>query len=354
MSTEESYNTIVIGGGQAGLAAGYYLAQGGASFVILDGGSSVGEPWRKRWDSLRLFTPAIFDSLPGMPFPADGSYFPTKDEVAGYMEAYAAKFQLPVKLKTRVDALERNSAGYRLTAGDQSFHATNVIVATGGFQSPNIPSFATDLDPAIVQLHSSDYCNPGNVPEGRVLVVGAGNSGAEIGLELARAGRQVWLSGRDVGRIPADRLSRLFGARRYWWFISNVLTIDTPIGRKMQAQVLHHGNPLIRTNRQEIQAAGIHAVPRLDGASSGKPRLQDGKTFEADAIVWATGFRPEYDWIKLPVFDEHGLLVHQRGVLPDASGLYFVGLHFQTGLTSGLISGVGKDAQYIVSQIQSQ
>jgi putative flavoprotein involved in K+ transport len=354
MSTDKTYHTIVIGGGQAGLAAGYYLAQSGRDFVILDGNSSVGDEWRKRWDSLRLFTPAQFDSLPGMPFPAEASYFPTKDEVADYLQAYAAKFQLPVVPNTKVNVLGQNSAGYHLTAGVQCFHATNVIVATGAFQQPYVPSFAKELDPAIVQLHSSAYCNPEYLPKGRILVVGAGNSGAEIGLELTKAGRQVWLSGRDVGNIPAEKLTRIIGARPYWWFISNMLTIDTPIGRKMQAQVQHHGNPLIRTDRQEILAAGIQAAPRLDGVNSGRPRLQDGQMLEVDAIVWATGFKPDYTWIKLPVFDQYGLPNHQRGVVSGANGLYFVGLHFQTGLTSALISGVGKDARYIVNRIQSE
>jgi len=347
MSTEETYHTIVIGGGQAGLAAGYYLAQRGENFAILDGETRVGQAWRKRWDSLRLFTPARFNGLPGLPFPAGELYFPTKDEAADYLERYAGKFQLPIRPNTRIEKLERDGDSYRLSAGGQTFKARNVIVATGAYQSPYIPAFAAQLDPVICQFHSYAYRNPGQIPTGRVLVVGAGNSGAEIGLELSRAGREVWLSGRDVGHIPADQLGKYFGGRPYWWFISHVLSIDTPIGRKMHEQVRHHGNPLIRSNHKDILQAGIQIASRLVGVEAGGLRLQDGRTLDAEAVIWATGFRPDYKWIDLPVFDEFGLPDHQRGVVSKASGLYFVGLHFQTALTSALMGGVGKDAEYI-------
>ena len=333
MSTEETYNTIVIGGGQAGLAVSYYLAQRGEKFVLLDGSPRIGDSWRNRWDSLRLFTPAKFNALPGLPFPTDGSYFPTKDEVADYLASYAAKYQLPVRPNTRVDKLARDGESYRLDTSTKSLRARNVIVATGAYQSPHIPAFAKELDPAIVQFHSSAYCNPGQLPAGPILVVGAGNSGAEIALELSRAGRQVWLSGRDVGHIPANQLGKYFDGRPYWWFISHVLSIDTPIGRKMRAQVLHHGNPLIRSNRKEVLEAGIRLVSRLDGVGSGKPLLQDGQALEVDGVVWATGFRPNYKWIDLDIFDEYGLPDHRRGVVTGAIGLYFVGLNFKSALT---------------------
>jgi putative flavoprotein involved in K+ transport len=347
MSIGETYNTIVIGGGQAGLAAGYYLAQQHQNFAILDASARIGEAWRRRWDSLRLFTPAKFNGLPGMAFPADGYYTPTKDEAADYLEAYAKKFQLPVRLNTQIDRLERVGEDYRLEAGPQSFRTRNVIVATGAYQLPKIPTFASQLDPEVFQLHSSAYRNPDQFPTGRVLVVGAGNSGSEIALELCKDGRQVWLCGRDVGRIPADQIGKYFGGRPYWWFINQVLSIDTPIGRKMRGQVLHHGNPLIRSNRKEILQAGIQTASRLAGVSNGKPCLPDGQILEVEAVVWATGFRPDYRWIGLPVFDEYGFPNHQRGAVPGAKGLYFLGLHFQSRLTSALMGGVGKDAEYI-------
>ncbi len=351
MSTEESFHTIVIGGGQAGLTAGYFLAQQGESFVILDGSRRTGEAWRSRWDSLRLFTPSQFDGLPGMPFPKPDYYFPSKDEIANYLEAYAEQFHLPVRHGVKVDALSRNDHTYQLSSGADSFSAKNVIVATGPYQSPYTPPFAAELDPGILQLHSSAYRNPEQIPSQTVLVVGAGNSGAEIALELSRAGKRVWLAGRDVGHIPANTLGKAFSGRPYWWFISHLLSVDTPIGRKMKSDVLYHGNPLIRSNRQEVVDAGIECTARISGVMSGKPQTEDGRILEVESVVWATGFRPNYKWIDLPVFDDHGYPRHQRGVVQEAPGLYFVGLHFQTALSSALLGGVGADAAYIARQL---
>jgi putative flavoprotein involved in K+ transport len=347
MSTEEIFNTIVIGGGQAGLAAGYYLAQQGQNFVILDGEQKLGQVWRRRWDSLRMFTPVKFNALPGLPFPGDDFYFPTKDEAADYLERYADKLQLPVRPNTKIEKLEREGESYRLSAGEHSFKAEAVIVATGSYQAPYIPAFAAELDPAICQLHTYDYRSPGQIPAGRVLVVGAGNSGADIGLELRKAGREVWLSGRDVGHIPANQLGKYFGGRPFWWFINHVMTIKTPLGRKMRQRTLHHGDPLIRYNRKDILQVGIQPAPRLAGVQAGKARLQDGRILDIQAVVWATGFRPDYQWIGLPVFDQYGFPRHQRGVVPEAQGLYFLGLPFQSGPTSSQMGGVGRDAEFI-------
>lgn len=360
MSMEEALQTIVVGGGQAGLAAGYFLArksgaagEAGSSRVmaIFDENKRTGQAWRNRWDSLRLFTPAKFNGLPGKPFPKPDFYFPGKDEVADYLEAYAAQFHLPVRPGVRVERLARSEEGYRLLTNAGSFSARNVIVATGAYQKPYTPDLAQEIDPAIVQIHSSAYCNPAQVAARKVLVVGAGNSGAEIGLELARAGKQVWLAGRDVGRIPADQLGRVLGGRPYWWLISRVLSVNTPIGRKMRADILHHGAPLIGASPQAVTAAGIERVPRVAGAPGGQPRLEDGRSLAVEAIIWATGFRPNFGWIDLPVFDETGYPRHQRGVVPTAPGLYFVGLPFQTALSSALLGGVGADARYVVQHI---
>jgi putative flavoprotein involved in K+ transport len=351
MSSEETFDTIVIGGGQAGLAAGFYLTQQGRNFIILDENMHAGETWRNRWDSLRLFTPSQNDYLPGMRFPKPNFYFPTKDETADFLDAYARNFNLPLRNGVKVETINRNEAGYHLSAGDNGFHARNVIVATGAFHSPHIPSIAHEINPGIFQMHSAAYRNPGQVPSQRVLVVGAGNSGAEIALELAKAGRKVWLSGRDVGRIPADKLGKLFSGKPYWWFLRRVMTIDTPLGRRMKAAVLTHGNPLIRTERREVAEAGVEFLPRLAGVRDGKPLTEDNQMLPADGVIWATGFRPDYYWIKLPIFDESGRPGHERGVVPEAPGLYFVGLHFQTGLTSSLLGGVGDDAKYIVRKM---
>ncbi|MGE5224175.1 MAG: flavin-containing monooxygenase [Omnitrophica WOR_2 bacterium] len=351
MSMDESFQTIVIGGGQAGLAAGYFLTKKSDHFTILDENQRTGEAWRSRWDSLRLFTPSKFNGLPGMPFPKPDFYFPTKDEVADYLEEYAEKFRLPVRHEVKVEALTRSNQGYRLSTGEGSFYARHVIVATGPYQKPYTPAFAMDLDPAVLQLHSSAYCNPQQIPVQNVLIVGAGNSGAEIGLELARAGKRVWLAGRNVGRIPADTLGKAFGGRLYWWFISRVLSVNTPIGRKMRSNVLYHGAPLIRARRQEVVDAGIETIPRVAEVLSGKPRLEDGRSLPAEGIVWATGFRPDFSWIDLPVFDDYGYPRHQRGIVQGAPGLYFVGLPFQTSLSSALLGGVSAEAEYIARQI---
>jgi putative flavoprotein involved in K+ transport len=352
MAMDKSFDTIVIGGGQAGLAAGYFLKQHSRDFIILDAAPRTGETWRSRWDSLRLFTPSHFDSLPGLEFPGPASYFPTKDEIADYLDNYARHFDLPIQHGVRVEKLSRNGAGFELSAGS-GFAARQVIVATGPYQQPRIPSFANELDPAIQQLHSTAYRNPDQLAAQNVLVVGAGNSGAEISLELARAGKHVWLAGRNVGHIPADTLGRPFGGRPYWWFISHIMTENTPIGRRMKASVLHHGNPLIRTTRQDLAAAGVEATGRVVSIEAGKPRLEDGRVLPAEAVVWTTGFRPDYSWIDLPIFDEYGLPRHQRGTVDDAPGLFFVGLHFQTGLSSALLGGVSADAKSVVERLAS-
>jgi putative flavoprotein involved in K+ transport len=351
MSMEESFHTIVVGGGQAGLAAGYFLAQQVENFLILDEGLRIGDTWRSRWESLRLFTPSQFNGLPGLPFPKPDYYFPTKDEVADYLEGYAGQFVLSLRHGVKIDSLRANGAGYRLEAGESSFLARNVIIATGPYHRPHTPSFTGELDPEIMQLHSSAYCNPQQIPVENVLVVGAGNSGAEIALELSKAGKRIWLAGRDVGRIPADTLGKAFGGWPYWWFISRVLSVDTPIGRKMRSNVLSHGSPLIRAQRQILIEAGVECVGRVAGVQSGKPQLDDGRSLEVEAVIWATGFRPNFKWIELPVFDESGYPRHQRGIVQDAPGLYFVGLPFQTALSSALLGGVGTDAKAVVAKI---
>ena len=297
---------------------------------------------------LRLFTPSQFNNLPGMPFPKPVNYFPTKDEVADYLAAYRRRFDLPVRNGVKVESLSRNGNGYKITSGAARFIARNVIVATGPFQAPRVPALASELDASILQLHSSAYRNPQQIQAQTVLVVGARNSGAEIALELAGTGKRVWLAGRDVGRIPFNYpLLKLFNGRLVWWFVTHVLTLDTPVGRKMKAGTIHSGTPLGRTNRAEIAQAGILLTPRLSGVQSGKPQLEDGRILPAEAVIWATGFRPDYGWIQLPILDESGFPMHVRGVAQGAPGLYFVGLPFQTGLSSPFLGGVGKDAAYI-------
>jgi putative flavoprotein involved in K+ transport len=351
----ERYETVVVGGGQAGLATGYHLARLGRPFVILDAGQRVGDAWRARWDSLRLFTPARYSGLPGMGFPATAWHYPTKDEVAEYLETYAARFQLPVRAGVRVDGLTRQGDRYLVTAGERRFEAANVVVASGAYHRPLVPGFAAELDPGILQLHSSGYRRPAQLQEGRVLVVGAANSGAEIAVELSGAHR-TWLSGRHPGSEPTragSRLDRLL-TPPFWFFISQVLTVDTPIGRKLRPKLMGVGTPLARVRRRDIAAAGIERVPRVAGARDGLPVLEDGRALEVANVVWCTGYRPDFSWIDLPVQDDDGQPRHDRGVVAGQPGLYFVGLFFQSAVSSALVGGVGRDAEQIVARIAAR
>jgi putative flavoprotein involved in K+ transport len=351
----ERYETVVVGGGQAGLATGYHLARLGRPFVILDAGQRVGDAWRARWDSLRLFTPARYSGLPGMGFPATAWHYPTKDEVAEYLETYAARFQLPVRAGVRVDGLTRQGDRYLVTAGERRFEAANVVVASGAYHRPLVPGFAAELDPGILQLHSSGYRRPAQVQEGGVLVVGAANSGAEIAVELAGAHR-TWLSGRHPGSEPTragSRLDRLL-TPPFWFFIAQVLTVDTPIGRKLRPKLMGVGTPLARVRRRDIAAAGIERVPRTAGARDGLPVLEDGRALEVANVVWCTGYRPDFSWIDLPVQDDDGQPRHDRGVVAGQPGLYFVGLFFQSAVSSALVGGVGRDAEQIVARIAAR
>ena len=353
----ERIETVVVGGGQAGLAVGYHLARRGRPFAILDANERIGDAWRRRWDSLRLFTPARYDGLPGWPFPAPAWSFPTKDQVAGYLEAYAARFELPVRTGVRVDRLSRDGERYVMTAGRHRYEADQVVVASGGYQRPRIPAFAAELDPGIVQLHSSRYRNPSQLREGGVLVVGAANSGAEIALEASREHR-TWLSGRHPGQEPfrpGGRGDRLW-LPVIWFLATRVLTVRTPMGRAVQRKfhaqaATHAGLPLARIRPEDFAAAGIERVPRTAGARGGRPVLDDGRELEVANVVWCTGFVPDFTWIDLPVLAEDGAPGHDRGIVGAEPGLYFVGLVFQYALASSLVGGVGRDAEHIAEQI---
>ncbi len=350
----ERVQTVVIGAGQAGLSVGYWLQRQGFPFVILEANERIGDAWRRRWDSLRLFTPARFDGLPGMRFPAEADAFPTKDEMGRFLEAYAARFQLPVRTGVRVDRVVRRGDGYLVSAGNLRVEAEHVVVAMADFQRPRVPAFAAELAPAIVQLHSSEYRNPGQLGPGDVLVVGAGNSGAEIALELAR-GRRTWLSGRHVGHIPfrIDGLAARLLLVRLVLRVAfhRLLTTGTPVGRRMRPRVLSRGGPLIRVKPKQLEAAGVRRVPRTVGARDGLPVLEDGRVLQAGNIIWCTGYEPGFSWLDLPVFDEAGAPRHERGVVPGEPGLYFVGLHFLYAMSSTMIHGVGRDAAYIARTI---
>lgn len=350
----ERFETVIVGGGQAGLATGYHLARLGRSFVILDAGARVGDPWRGRWDSLRLYTPARYSGLPGWPFPGEPFHYPARDEVADYLEAYAARFELPVRPGIRVDRLSRQGDRFLVTAGDRRFEAANVVVAAGAYHHPRVPGFAAELDPAIRQLHSSAYRRPDQLRDGGVLVVGAGNSGAEIALELS-ASHPVWLSGRHPGNEPARAGSRFdrVATPAIWFAFSRVLSVDNPVGRRLRPKLLTAAAPLARVRRRDLAAAGVERVPRTAGTRDGLPLLEDGRVLEVANVVWCTGFRHDFGWIDLPVFDDDGEPRHDRGVVADQPGLYFVGLFFLSSVTSALVGGVGRDAGHVAAKLAS-
>ena len=351
----DAYETIVIGGGQAGLSVGYHLARRNREFVILDENDRVGDAWRNRWDSLRLFTPAGFNGLPGMPFEAPKWSFPTKDEMAAYLEAYAERFALPVQAGMRVEQVAQEEGRFVVSTGDERLEARNVVVATGALRVPKFPLFAARLDPRIVQLHSAEYRNPSQLQDGAVLVVGVGNSGAEIAYELAEIHRCL-LAGAAKGEIPVPHGSRrsrvIFRAIRF--FGNHVLRTDTRIGRKVGPKIVAKGPPLIRRKEADLAAVGIERVGRVAGVQDGRPQLEDGRILEVASVVWCTGFRTDFSWIDLPAFDGDGRPLHERGVVDTVPGLYFAGLIFQYSLTSDVLPNGGRDADYVARHIATR
>ena len=351
----ERFETVIVGGGQAGLKVGYYLAKQRRSFVILDGNDRIGDSWRKRWDSLRLFTPARFSRLPGWKIPGPANAFLTKDEMGDYLEAYAARFGLPVRTGVHVESLAKNGIGFVVTAGDRRYEADNVVVATGAHRIPKTPTFASELDTRIIQVHSGEYRSPSQLREGGVLLVGAGNSGAEIAYELS-VSRQTWISGKGTGQIPfkhGGRAARfIFPVVRFVGH--NILTLRTPVGRKVRPKLIAKGAPLIRRRKKDLAAAGIERVPRVSGVRDGLPMLEDGRVMDVANVIWCTGFRPDFSWIDLDVFSADGEPLHDRGVVASEPGLYFNGLVFQYSASSDTLAGRGRDAEYIVKHILSR
>jgi putative flavoprotein involved in K+ transport len=348
--------SIVIGGGQAGLSVGYYLAKHGLPFLILDANPRIGDAWRNRWDSLRLFSPARYSGLPGMPFPAPGDTFPTKQQMADYMVEYARRFHLPVRNSARVDRLWKEGNRFVIHAGDQRFEAENVVVAMANYQQPRVPDFARELHPGIVQLHSQQYRNPSQLQEGGVLVVGVGNSGGDIAIEVART-HPTWISGKESGHIPwpiDSFLSRNFLVRLVRFVGHHVLTVRTPIGRKARPKLLHQATPLIRVKPQDLTNAGIQRVPRTAGVKDGRPLLADGRSLDVQNVIWCTGYEHSFPWIDLPITGADGEPAHQDGVVQGVPGLYFVGLHFLYAMSSATLIGIGRDAKRVVKALASR
>lgn len=338
-------DVLVIGGGQSGLAMGYYLQRAGRDLVIVEGAPEIGESWSSRWDSLVLFTPSQFDNLPGLPFPGAVDAYPTKDEVAEYLKTYAATFDLPVRTSTRISKVVKDGDRFVATADGASIEARQVVVATGPFQTPFVPDMSAGADPAIVQLHSSAYHRTGDLPSGAVLVVGGGNSGCQIARELT-ASHPVELSIAKKSPVIPQRLL----GRDIWWWGSKLgvskVTIDSKLGRRLSTR-----DPIIGQGPRSVARAGVTLRKAVRSIAGRTVTFEDGTTSEPAAIVWATGFHGSYGWIDVPgVLDEQGRPRHRRGVTP-ASGFFFLGLSWQSTRGSALLGWVGDDAAYVAKRI---
>ena len=350
----DDVETLIIGAGQAGLAIAYHLQRAGREVLVVDAQERVGDGWRQQWDTLKLYSPARYDGLPGMTFPAPAWSFPGKDEVADYFESYAERLELPVQLGHRVDRLEAESGRYVATLGDRTITADNVVVATGTFgRTPHVPEFADRLDPLIMQLHSSEYRRPSQLRDGPVLVVGASHSGADIAYELAES-RPTILCGRDPGQIPVRLGTPMFKVAfpLVVFAFTHILSRRTPMGRKEMDEFRFHGGPALRVKRADLLERGVERLPaRVVGVDDGRPLLADGRVVDVANVVWCTGFQQAFDWIDLPVFDDHGWPEELRGVVDRAPGLFFCGLAFQSAASSMLIRGAARDAAYVAKWI---
>src|SRR3989440_7882437 len=343
--SRERVEVVVIGAGQAGLAIGYFLARAGRRFLIVDGADSVAAAWRSRWDSLVLFTPRRYDSLPGLAFAGDPDGYPTRDEVIAYLEQYAAAFELPVELGNAVRSLDADGGRFVVALEDRQIEADQVVVATGPFQLPRVAALGRELAPDLFQTHSTGYRKPGDVPKGTVLVVGGGNTGFQIAKELSATHAVVLSIGSQQKPLP----QRVLGRDLFWWLAKTRLlnkTVESRLGRKLGMR-----DTLIGSSPREVtERYGVELKPRLVDAEGRRLRFEDGTELEVDAVIWATGYRPDYSWIKLPIFDGDGRLRHQRGVT-DVHGLYFLGLTWQHTRGSALIGFIKDDAEFIAAKI---
>jgi putative flavoprotein involved in K+ transport len=343
---EETLDVLVVGAGQAGLALGRYLQQQDARSLLVDGGARVGDVWRSRWDSLRLFTAAEHDGLPDLRFPGAPDTYPGKDAVADYLEGYAATFDLPVRLGTRVTRLSRAEEGFTAETSTGPLRPPQVVVATGPFSAAHIPAVADGLDPAVVSVHSSVYRRPADLPDGPVVVVGAGNSGVQIADELVASGRPVALA---VGTRPRTVPQRPLGRDLFWWLTRTGLlrvSVDSRLGRRLRDREL-----VIGTSWRGLRERGVDLRPRLVGASGRTVTFDDGSTTDVAAVVWATGFRPDHGWLDVPGAVVDGRAPHARGVSP-VPGLFFLGLPWQHTRGSALLGFVREDAAWLAERLQ--
>ena len=355
----ERLGTVIVGAGQTGLATAYFLGRAGVPCVVLDQHHRVGDQWRKRYDSLLLNSPAQYDGLPGLPFPAPRGSYPTGAEMGDHLERYVERMEIAVRSGVTVGSIDQQPDGtWVVTTSAGTIVADDVVVAGGAETQPRVPDFAAELDPGIRQLHSSGYCNPGQLLPGPVLVVGAGQTGADIALEVTRAGHETWLSGRVVPEVPIP-----FGSRRMrmglpvLWFVANhVLSVRTPIGRRVQPAMRQHGvAPLLRVRRADLAEVGVYlSEARTVGVDDGRPVLDDGTVLDVANVVWCIGFRQDFGLVRPDVTGEDGYPRGDGGIVGDLPGLYYVGLIFQTAFTSMLIGGAGRDAKRIATHIAAR
>lgn len=343
-SEPEILDVLVIGGGQAGLVMGYHLSGTGLRFRIVDAADEIGQTWRRRWDSLKLFTAAQYDNLPGMSFPSARDTYPGKDDVADFLQAYASKFGLPVSLNTRVQSL-RCGDMFEVQTDRGDLRARNVVVATGPFQSPFAPSIAKNLDPEVFQIHSAEYRQPGSVPSGRVLVVGAANTGCQIALELSATHEVEISAGQHLPTIP----QRVLGHDIWWWGTHVGLTrvtFGSRLGKKLSTR-----DQVIGGGLRELKRKGVEVRPRVTAMAGRSVTFDDGTSSEYEAVLWATGYRTDHSWIDIPsIKDRRGNVEHTRGVT-EAPGLYVLGLSWQHTRTSALLGWVTDDAEYLAERI---
>lgn len=346
--------TVIVGAGQAGLTTAYFLGRAGHPCAVLHEDARVGDVWRHRYDSLRLNTPARYDRLPGIDWPTGGWDFPTGAQMADLLETYVAAHDIDVRHGTRVSRIERVGERFEVTTNHGMLTADSVVVATGGEHNPRIPEIARSLDPGVRQLHSKAYRNPAQLLPGPVLVVGCGQSGADVALEAARAGHETWISGRPPGEIPVDIESRKarWGLRVLFFVWTHVLTMKTPFGRRIRSEIRTGGAPLVRVKMKDLADAGVHHLEaRTTGVREGKPELADGTVLDVANVIWCTGFTQDFSFIHPSVVSEDGWPRDEGGVVPEMPGLYFMGLLFQRGFYSMLVGGAGRDARYIARHV---
>jgi putative flavoprotein involved in K+ transport len=344
-AVSKRHEVVVVGGGQAGLAIGYFLRQQGRDFTILEAAETPAAAWRERWDSLRLFTPGRRNGLPGRPFPGDPDRYPGRDDVVAYLTDYARDLDLPVALNSRVRAVRPADGGYLVELDDRAIGAEQVVIATGPWQVPIVPAIAERLDPGVTQFHSTAYRNPQQIPDGPVLVVGGGNTGYQIAEELVRT-HELHLS---VGARQTPLPQRILG-RDLFTYLEALGLIRAPVSSRLGRRLQKKGETLVGSSPRAARREGIRLHGRTVDVSGREVRFADGATVAPAAVIWATGFHLDHSFVDAPVFDGAGRLVHERGVT-SAEGLYFLGLPWQHTRGSALLGWVEDDARFIAGHI---